>query len=159
GRADIWSLGTILFEALAGRPPFLGDSVMHVASRIFNEAPTPIGELRPDLPPELCDAIMRCLRKKPEERFPDVRALAHAIAPHAPAPWDSAERVARIVAGSKSSPEGRRSGEIAADSPKTEASRPISAPSASSASGSKTTPSAVVDTAHAATVPSRDTPH
>ena len=38
-RADIWSLGTILFEALAGRPPFMGDSVMHVASKIFNEAP------------------------------------------------------------------------------------------------------------------------
>ena len=100
GRADIWSLGTILFEALAGRPPFVGDSVMHVASRIFNEAPTPLAELRPELPPELCAAVMRCLRKKPEDRFPDVSELAQALAPFAPAHSVSAERVARIVGAS-----------------------------------------------------------
>jgi serine/threonine-protein kinase len=102
-RADIWSLGTILFEALAGRPPFVGDSVMHVASRIFNEAPTPLAELRPDLLPELCAVVMRCLKKKPDERFQDVRELAEALAPFAPSHSISAERVARIVAASKSS--------------------------------------------------------
>jgi serine/threonine-protein kinase len=101
-RADIWSLGTILFEALAARPPFVGDSVMHVASRIFNETPTPLAELRPDLPPELCAVVMRCLKKKPDERFQDVRGLAEALAPFAPSHSVSAERVARIVAASKS---------------------------------------------------------
>jgi serine/threonine-protein kinase len=101
-RADIWSLGTILFEALSGRPPFVGDSVMHVASRIFNEAPTPLAELRPDLPPELCEAVMRCLRKKPAERFQDVHELAQALAAFAPSHSISAERIARIVASSRS---------------------------------------------------------
>jgi serine/threonine-protein kinase len=100
GRADIWSLGTILFEALAGRPPFVGDSVMHVASKIFNDAPTPLGEVRPDLPPELCAVVMRCLRKLPDDRFPDVSALAQALAPFAPTHSVSADRVARIVAAS-----------------------------------------------------------
>ena len=100
GRADIWSLGTILFEALAGRPPFVGDSVMHVASKIFNDAPTSLIEARPDLPPELCAVVMRCLRKLPEDRFPDVRAFAQALAPFAPAHSVSADRVARIVAAS-----------------------------------------------------------
>jgi serine/threonine protein kinase len=100
GRADIWSLGTILFEALAGRPPFVGDSVMHVASKIFNDAPTSLSELRSDLPAELCAVVMRCLRKLPDDRFPDVRALAQALAPFAPAHSVSADRVARIVAAS-----------------------------------------------------------
>jgi serine/threonine-protein kinase len=100
GRADIWSLGTILFEVLAGRPPFVGDSVMHVASKIFNDAPTPLIEVRPELPPELCAVVMRCLRKLPEDRFPDVSALAQALAPFAPAHSVSADRIARIVAAS-----------------------------------------------------------
>jgi len=100
GRADIWALGTILFEVLAGRPPFVGESVMHVASKIFNDAPTPLIELRPDLPVELCAVVMRCLRKLPEDRFPDVNALAQALAPFAPAHSVSADRVARIIAAS-----------------------------------------------------------
>ena len=99
-RADIWSLGTILFEILGGRPPFIGDSVMHVASKIFNDLPTPLQEVRPDLPPELCAVVMRCLRKRPEDRFPDVSALAQALAPFAPTHSVSAERIARIVAAS-----------------------------------------------------------
>jgi eukaryotic-like serine/threonine-protein kinase len=99
-RSDIWSLGTILFEVLAGRPPFLGDSVMHVASKIFNEDPAPLTELRSDLPADLCAVVMRCLRRRPEERYPDVRALARALAPFAPAHSDSADRVERIVAAS-----------------------------------------------------------
>jgi eukaryotic-like serine/threonine-protein kinase len=99
-RADIWALGTILYEALAGRPPYVGDSVMHVASRIFNEPPTPLDEVRSGLPPPLVSAVMRCLEKKPEDRFQDVRGLAEALAPFAPEAAISAERVARIVAAS-----------------------------------------------------------
>jgi serine/threonine-protein kinase len=103
-RADIWALGTILFESLAGRPPFVGDSVMHVASRIFNEQPASLAELRPELPAELCAVVMRCLRKRPEDRFQDVRALAAALAPFAPAHSISAERIARIVAAAAADP-------------------------------------------------------
>jgi serine/threonine-protein kinase len=99
-RADIWALGTILYEVVGGRPPYVGDSVMHVASKIFHEAPTPLRDLRPDLPADLGAAIMRCLAKKPEDRFQDVRELAEALAPFAPAASVSAERVARIVRAS-----------------------------------------------------------
>jgi serine/threonine protein kinase len=99
-RSDIWSLGTILFEALAGRPPFMGDSVMHVASKIFNEVPPSLSELRPELPAELCAVVMRCLRRSPAERYPDVTSLARALAPFAPSHSVSADRVARIVAAS-----------------------------------------------------------
>jgi len=99
-RADIWSIGTILFEALAGRAPFVGDSVMHVASRIFNESPTPLSELRPDLPPELSAVVMRCLRKRREDRYTDVSELALALVAFAPSHSVSAERIVRIVAAS-----------------------------------------------------------
>jgi serine/threonine protein kinase len=99
-RADIWALGTILFESLAGRTPYVGDSMMHVASRIFHEPPAPLGELRPELDPGLVRAVMRCLEKKPDDRFGDVKALAEALAPFAPAAAISAERVARIVSAS-----------------------------------------------------------
>jgi serine/threonine-protein kinase len=99
-RADVWALGTILYEAMAGRPPYVGDSVMHVASRIFNEPPTPLGELRPELPAELVAAVMHCLAKKPEDRFQDVQQLTAALVPFAPQEAISAERVARIVAAS-----------------------------------------------------------
>jgi eukaryotic-like serine/threonine-protein kinase len=99
-RADIWSLGTILFEALSGRPPYVGESMMQVASKIFHEAPTPLSDLRPELEPDLVAAVMKCLAKKPEDRFADVRALADALVPFAPSASISAERVARIVSGS-----------------------------------------------------------
>lgn len=99
-RADLWALATILYEALAGRPPYVGDSVMHVASKIFHEPPTPIAQLRPEIDPALAAAVMRCLEKKPDDRYPDVSAFADAIAPFAPAASVSAERVARIVASS-----------------------------------------------------------
>ena len=99
-RADIWSIGTILFEALAGRAPFVGDSVMHVASRIFNEQPTPLSELRPELPAELSSVVMRCLRKHREERYADVGELARALGPFAPSHSASVDRIARIVAAS-----------------------------------------------------------
>jgi serine/threonine-protein kinase len=105
-RADIWSLGTILFEALAGRPPYMGDSVVHVASKIFHEPPASLAELKPDLPAPLVAAVMKCLGKKPDDRFPDVQALAEAIAPFAPRGAISAERVARIVRASSNPTSG-----------------------------------------------------
>jgi serine/threonine protein kinase len=106
GRADIWSLGTILYESLAGRPPYVGDSVVHVASKIFHEPPASLAELKPELPEGLVTAVMKCLGKKPEDRYPDVHALAEAIAPYAPKGAISAERVARIVRASSNPTSG-----------------------------------------------------
>jgi len=102
GRADIWALGTILFEALAARPPFTGDSVMHIASKIFHDPPASLAALRPELHPDLCAVVMKCLSKGPEDRYQDVSELARALAPFAPHS-NSADRVARIVAASSRS--------------------------------------------------------
>ncbi|HWL88212.1 MAG TPA: serine/threonine-protein kinase [Polyangiaceae bacterium] len=82
-RADIWSLGMILYELLAGRPAFARESAEDVARAILEEAPLSLRVTRPDVPPALDSAIVRCLEKRRADRFFDVAALADAIAPFA----------------------------------------------------------------------------
>lgn len=79
GRADLWAMGVIAYETLAGRPPFEAQTFTALAVKIANHPPQPLGELRPDLPPPLCAAIMRALSKAPGDRFADMRELAQAL--------------------------------------------------------------------------------
>ncbi|MFO0551140.1 MAG: serine/threonine-protein kinase [Polyangiaceae bacterium] len=61
-RADLWALGVILFEALAGVCPHQADSIPELLVTIAMDPPTPLDGLRPDLPAELLDLVQRCLR-------------------------------------------------------------------------------------------------
>lgn len=79
GRADIWAIGVILYELLTGDSPFRASSLLEVAFKVLQEEPKPLSELRRDLPPGLVDVVMRCLRKRREDRFPDVEALMEAL--------------------------------------------------------------------------------
>jgi serine/threonine-protein kinase len=83
-RTDVWSLGTILFEALAGNPPFAGDSVPQICAALLHDPPPPMRNFRPDVSAELEKIILRCLEKDREQRWGSVGELAHALAPHAP---------------------------------------------------------------------------
>lgn len=75
GRSDLFSLGIVLYELLARRLPFDGETFSTLLYQILSEEPTPFAELRPDLPPRLSNAVMRLLAKTPDERFPTADAL------------------------------------------------------------------------------------
>jgi tetratricopeptide (TPR) repeat protein/tRNA A-37 threonylcarbamoyl transferase component Bud32 len=67
-RADIYALGCMAYELLAGHPPFHDRSPQRVLAAQMSEAPKPIASLRPDAPAALCDLVMRCLAKEPDDR-------------------------------------------------------------------------------------------
>jgi serine/threonine protein kinase/Tol biopolymer transport system component len=75
GRSDIFSLGSVLYEMLTGRPAFSGKSNLSVASAILEKDPAPIITLKPLTPPILDHAIRRCLAKDREERWQTARDL------------------------------------------------------------------------------------
>jgi eukaryotic-like serine/threonine-protein kinase len=68
-RTDLWNLGVIYYELLTGRAPFRADSSMAVLRAITDEAPAPLRQLRPDVPP-LCEQIVsHALEKNPDRRY------------------------------------------------------------------------------------------
>lgn len=73
---DVYSLGVVLWELLAGDVPFAGDSFVAVAMRHVNEPVPSLRELRPDVSPRLAAAVERALAKDPARRFPSMPSLA-----------------------------------------------------------------------------------
>jgi serine/threonine-protein kinase len=97
-RTDIWAIGTILYELLAGAPPFMADTLPALGVLIATSPPAPIRSLRPDVPPGVEAVAMCCLQKNREQRYPNVAALAQALAPFAPErSFVSIERASRIL--------------------------------------------------------------
>ena len=107
-RTDIYSLGCVLFEGLAGRPPFTGESFMEIVSQHLHQPPPRLAELRPELehPSDLEEVIRCALAKDPDQRFSTMEALERALASlelPAPPPVEFVDRT-RVTAAAVAKP-------------------------------------------------------
>ena len=75
-RTDVYALGVILFELLAGRVPWEGDNPLSIMNQAVTRRAPSLRELDPSIPPPLDAIVRKCIRKDPAERYPDAAALA-----------------------------------------------------------------------------------
>ncbi len=80
-RSDIYAVGVMAYELLTGRPPFTGASPQQVLAAHVTEVPDPISKRRPSIPPTLEAVIMRCLAKRPADRFQTANDLLTQLEP------------------------------------------------------------------------------
>ncbi|MCB9596887.1 MAG: protein kinase [Sandaracinaceae bacterium] len=77
-RADVYALGATLYCLVAGKPPFVGTGTKVMLAHL-SEAPAPLTEREPATPRAVSDVVMRCLAKRPDERYPDAAAFHEAL--------------------------------------------------------------------------------
>jgi TolB-like protein/Tfp pilus assembly protein PilF/tRNA A-37 threonylcarbamoyl transferase component Bud32 len=78
-RADLYSFGCLAYELIAGKPPFTGSNVQSLFAAHLSEAPAPIAQRHPDVPPALATLVMRCLAKEPANRPQTAREILQAL--------------------------------------------------------------------------------
>ena len=78
-RSDIFSFGSVLYEMVTGRRAFEGDSGISTLSAVLRDEVRPISDVAADVPQELDDIIMRCLRKVPDARWPTMKDVEAAL--------------------------------------------------------------------------------
>jgi serine/threonine-protein kinase len=79
GRSDIYALGVVMYEALAGIPPFDGADAFAVGYKHVHEVPVPLQEVDSRIPEPIAKVVMRCLVKAPSERYATGAELAEAL--------------------------------------------------------------------------------
>ncbi len=78
-RADIYSLGSVLYEMLAGNPPHVGASAQQIIMKIVTEEAAPVTNVRKSVPPNVAAAVAKALEKLPADRFDTAKAFAEAL--------------------------------------------------------------------------------
>src|SRR5881296_2057732 len=79
GRADTYALGCVLYEMLAGHPPFLGTTAQEVLARHTLDPVPPLRTIRREVPPAVEHAVFKALAKSPADRFPSAAAFSEAL--------------------------------------------------------------------------------
>ena len=80
-RADLWSIGAILYEAVTGASPFARDTIADSLVAVRSYDPPPLHTRAEGVSPGLSEIVARCLRKQPEQRWPSAHALSEALRP------------------------------------------------------------------------------
>src|SRR5262249_2522340 len=98
--SDIYALGVVMYEALAGRKPFSGDTPIAMAYNIQHGKPVPLSELRAGLDPRLVAVIERAMARDPAQRYASAGAMAAALhaAPSVPSAGADATAVVAPIA-------------------------------------------------------------
>lgn len=99
GRCDIWAAGVVLYLALSGRYPFLGQTILQLITSVTQKEPAPLDSLVPGLPAGLAAVVHRALEKDRDDRFRTAGEMAEALRPFStgqPAP-QSAHGTAQFV--------------------------------------------------------------
>lgn len=78
-RTDVYALGTILYEMLAGQTPFTGDNNLAVMAQHMQGAAPRLDKVCPGVSPQLAAVVARCLQRDPDARYPDMQTLVDAI--------------------------------------------------------------------------------
>ena len=78
-RADVFSLGAVCYEVLAGKRAFAGKGLTQVMMSVLSSEPQPLAEVNPDVPQALQRVVTRCLRKDPDQRYQGAGELAAAL--------------------------------------------------------------------------------
>jgi eukaryotic-like serine/threonine-protein kinase len=119
-RADIYALGIVMYEMFTGKVPFEADSYMGVLTKHIHMTPAPPSELRSELKElgALEDVILRCLQKRPADRYDNLAALLVDLERHLPTDPGSAQRARSLLADELELPSRgevlrRRSGKLA----------------------------------------------
>ena len=78
-QSDVYSLGSILYQLITGRPPFLGGTLPELLAQVQDAEPLPPRQLNPSIPENLQSICLKCLRKQPERRYASAQALAEDL--------------------------------------------------------------------------------
>ena len=79
-RADLFSLGSVLYQMVAGRPPFRANTTVAVLKRVAEDKPRAVREIIPETPQWLCDIIAKLHAKNPDDRYQSAREVAYVLA-------------------------------------------------------------------------------